>query len=411
MLRFFYQVCLHLYALTSLPRFLWQRKGRSLKSWFALPKVPAKKKFRVWVHAVSVGEAKAAGPLIRRLKGEGYEIVLTSITATGHAEVKRSLPEVDYPLYLPLDLSYVIRPFVRMVDADLFLLCETDYWPTLLQAVKEGGARICVINGKLSARSARRYQRLGPFTRWLLGNVDHFCLQDGVYADRLVSLGISRERMTVTGNLKYESPPKLLEGAALEAFKRELKLSGPVITIGSTHPGEEATLLRSLMGKGKILLVPRHPHRFDEVARYLEGEGIRYGRYTARERLTGEEEVILIDAMGVLSPCYQLSALSVVGGSFVPGIGGHNILEPLWCGSPCLFGPHMDDQPGMVELVHRYGAALQLGAEELERRAGELLGGGGEALVAAGKKLLEGVQGATKQTFDLLTLEVNQGPR
>lgn len=319
----------------------------------------------IWVHAVSLGETRAVVPLLRELKknGSNPRILLTTVTATGHSEGKRAFPEADYHLYLPFDLPYLIKPLIKKVAPDLVLLVETDFWLHLQQAAKKNGAQVVLVNGKISAHSFRRFSRMPRFSRALFSTIDRFCLQGQIYADRFLQLGIPQEKISLTGNIKLDG---LSGGKELDIA---LEPEDFVVTLGSTHAPEEKILLAAIkplfpkFPHLKILLVPRHPERFEEVRKLLDT------LLSTSER----ERVILVDKMGVLRHCYSLSSLAFVGGTFTSKVGGHNICEPAYYGVPVLYGPYTFSQPDLHDLVQSHKAGLQVTTKELEETLSTLL--------------------------------------
>ena len=257
---------------------------------------------------------------------------------------------------LPVDLPWIIGPFVRRIQPDLFLMSETDYWPFLLRALKKVGCKTAVVSGKLSDRSYSRLRKF-PIAKWLYKNVDHFLLQTDRDMIRFKTLGIPGEKLMVTGNLKLSLTPRPLQDKVVLRKSLALSPEDRVITIGSTHEGEEKAILDRLdMPDMKILVVPRHPERFATVKKVV-------ARYP---------NAILVDKMGVLADCYQISEVAIVGGSFVP-IGGHDVLEPIKCKIPTLFGPHMEKQQSIVEVALASGYGRQTTLSTLSTDIKELL--------------------------------------
>ncbi|HEY5259033.1 MAG TPA: glycosyltransferase N-terminal domain-containing protein, partial [Rhabdochlamydiaceae bacterium] len=320
-----------LLILFGIPWLLWQYAFRgkyrsSLKERLGLVLPPAFSKKVIWIHTVSMGETRAAATLYQALR-KAYPdtpFVVSTTTETGQAEAKRSLPNADAYFYLPIDISWVVAKLVRRLQPSVLILVEGDIWPNLLKAVKKQGVKLFLVNGKISEKSTKRFGYFPNFTKRLFSLFDILCVQTKTYKDRFVQIGAPAEKSFVTGNLKYDAKFPELTTSALADWKRALKIEPQdrVITLGSTHDPEEEQLTKALadIPNLKILLVPRHPERFEALAK-------RYpATYSKREQLTGEERIILIDAMGVLPTCYQLSELAIVGGSFVDHIGGHNIL-------------------------------------------------------------------------------------
>lgn len=311
----------------------------------------------IWLHAVSVGEVKALSTLIPHIVKSYPEafIFVTTVTETGFEQAKRSISEAYAIHYLPLDFSWIIRSFVRQIRPTLLVLVEGDYWYNLLREAKKLKSSIIVVNGKMSEKSLKRYLFLKSFSRSLFSHVDHFCLQGESYLERFLKLGISPKKLTITGNLKFDLVSPKTE--MLSDLRDTLKLSPDdwVLTIGSTHEGEETLLLKELASlktafpKLRILLAPRHPERFARV----------------KEIVARYPHVTLIDQIGVLAQCYRLSNLAIVGGSFIPGIGGHDIFEPINMGIPVLFGPFMDKQVDLAHLISDAEAGKMVSIEEL----------------------------------------------
>ncbi|MDX8431802.1 MAG: glycosyltransferase N-terminal domain-containing protein [Candidatus Algichlamydia australiensis] len=340
---------------------------------FQIPKFERKKnKNLFWIHAVSVGETKAATPFAIALKKRDpkAQIVISCGTKTGLAEAKKSLPELDAHFRLPLDATWLMKPLVKLFNPNHFFLVETDLWPNLLYFLKKNGTTCSLINAKMSDKSYRRYKLFPIFARSQMGYFDHICLQSESY--RKCFAPYFSGELLVTGNLKWDA-------LAIKTFPKEKEFT---ITLGSTHPGEERLLLEALKDfPAKIYVVPRHPQRFSEV----------------RKLVKNYPKALLVDQMGVLCDYYAKSQIAIVGGSFLPGIGGHNIFEPLAYGTPVIFGPHMSGQEEMARLAKKSGAGRQCEAEELVMEIKKLEGKG-----EAGQTLLRSLQGPTKKTLSLV---------
>lgn len=386
---FFYTVFLHIFALFALPRmaYLAWRRGKYRES-FAFrfgrrfPKIEKGGRSLIWIHAVSFGEVKAVAALAKRLKcvPNAPLLLISTLTETGYREAKRALPEADYHVYLPFDLPYIVGPIVARVAPDLVLLCETDFWWNFLRKAKACGARLFLVNGKLSERSFRRWRgvtRIFPScAKRLFSLFEKLCLQGPTYAERFRALGV--ENFEITGNLKLESnDPWMTPEEASEWRKRlGIGVQEQVLTIGSTHSGEEemmVPILRALWDRFphlKVVLAPRHPERFHEVAEFLERRGIEVSRFSREEH---GARLVLLDVLGMLRRTYQISDVAIVGGSFVSHIGGHNILEPSYYGVPVICGPHMWGQVDFLDLLLTAGAGFQVREEELFLLLEELL--------------------------------------
>ena len=295
-------------------------------------------------------------PIYERLRQKypNGAFFFSSTTKTGHLEAKRSLPNADDYFFLPLDFSWVMHKLILRLKPDLLLLSEGDFWLNLISEVKNRGGKVVLLNGKISSRSATRFAKIPRFSKRLFGKIDCLCIQNTEYATRFQSLYVPPEKITITGNLKLSIPTKKISGVEKQKWLTHFNLdpSDRIITIGSTHEGEEELLLPHIKD-AKILLVPRHPERFAAVKKFLEKNAYPHVR--------------LVDQMGILNICYQLSDLAIVGGSFIPGIGGHNIFEPIQAGIPVVFGPHMETQKELVQLILRSKAGLQTSIEDLPK--------------------------------------------
>ena len=407
-------------ALLALPRLIYQRfaygKYRDslpLRFAKAYPYIDKAGRKLYWIHAVSVGETKAVAALARLIKERHPEhiLVVSSVTETGHAEAKRSLPFADYHLYLPLDFSWNVRSVLRKIAPDVVILCETDFWYHFLKGCKSLGAKLYVVNGKMSARSAKRLKYLPWFVKRLYGLIDIFCVQAEIYRTRFLDVGVDEEQVVVTGNIKFDAEyPKLLP-SELQRLRAEMGIAhgDPVLVVGSTHDPEEKQLIPVLkkvweyLPNLKVLLVPRHPERFDAVAALLKGQGVPFKRYSIP--LEGNSVAcVLVDAMGVLRQCFQLADLAIIAGSYTDKVGGHNILEPLWYGVPVIFGPHMHSQPELVQLVDQYDAGVEISMEELGSKLIELFDDKAlrQQLGRRGLDLVSNIQGATRRTAEIL---------
>lgn len=330
----------------------------------------------VWVHAVSVGEVLAAKAMLQplRQKFPDLPILLTTVTETGQAQA-RSLPEglVDAVRFYPADFSWVVQRFIEIYKPKVFIPMETELWPNALQMLGESGVKIFVLNGKISEKSGRQYMRVREILHKPLSQITAFCMQTEKDAERIVALTGTKKNVFVTGNCKFDIPYESLSPFRSGELRKQcgIATAEPVIVAGSTHPGEEEIVLnefkRVLEQQPAVLaVVPRHPERFDEAWRIVSASGLPALRLNTRERTMPDEppRVVLIDRMGLLSELYGIATLSLVCGSFVPGIGGHNLLEAAAHSVPVLFGPFADKQPDMVRILTNHGG-FQVAPEKL----------------------------------------------
>lgn len=393
-------IALCLYFLIISPKLLWERfKGKRhpdllQRLGFFLPK-PNKRV--IWIHAVSVGEIKSAKALFKALQSPDIYLFISTTTATGMAEAKRSLPDADFYSYLPLDFTWAVARFVKALNPVHFILVESDFWPNLLKSLKKNGTKISLVSGKMSDRSARRFNRLLFFSKRLFALFDHVCVQNEEYFHRF-SPFTKRSHLHITGNLKLD--------LKAEVIKESLSLPQPVITVSCTHAPEEEIILDALAeGPWTLILAPRHPERFSEVAELLKRKKISFGRFS--EKTTGK--VLLIDAMGKLPICYAQSRLAILGGSFIEHIGGHNLLEPCLYGVPVIFGPFTFKQNEFATRVLKAGAGLQIPYDALQKTV-ELF----FSDFSMEKRMREGAaqvtfqgRGAIEKTLQILGIEKN----
>jgi len=356
----------------------------------------------IWIHAVSLGETKAIAPLYQKLRLENPDayIVISNATETGQQEAQKSLKGADLIFYLPLDAAWIMRKLVRDLHPDLLIFVETDFWYNLIHYTRKRGGKVLLVNGKMSERSFCRWMKVPFLARRFFGMFDYLCVQNEEYRSRFEQLGISPQRLSITGNLKCD-----IEFAKKdpEKLQKMLRAGDFVILLASTHDPEEKLLLKALRGLQipnlKILLAPRHPERFPVVADLLTAEKIPFLLFSKETEEAAN--VILIDAMGTLGICYQLSHFSLVCGSFIPGIGGHNLLEPLFLGSPVIFGPYTENQTEFAARILEAQAGYSVSIEQLPALVTELLVDPRkrQELTDRGADLIEQMRGATERTL------------
>ncbi len=362
--------------------YFFHRIGWGLKS------VREEAKGALWFHAVSLGETKALQPVIPKYREifPHAPVVISSGTETGYSEAKQLFPEA-YHLYLPFE------PFIRSVVKDvlpkLVIFCETDLWLRFI----ESADRAVVISAKMSERSAKRMGRYSFYAKALFRNIDRVLAQNETYKKRFLLAHCPQEKIVVTGNIKVDQNYPVYSAEERRQFLESLEVKRPIVVLGSTHEGEEKMLIEALKEEFQLLVVPRHPHRFNEVAKEIEKMGYSVRRLSED---SAKEGIILVDQMGLLCLCYSVADLAVVAGSFIPGIGGHNILEPCFYGTKLLFGPYMEEQFELRDLVLSAGAGEEVTIDQLlstTRRLLEKKEKNGE-----GQELLERLKGTVERT-------------
>ncbi|HZX36672.1 MAG TPA: 3-deoxy-D-manno-octulosonic acid transferase [Thermodesulfobacteriota bacterium] len=377
----------------------------------------------VWVHAVSVGETKAALPLVKILKERNpfIRVVFSTVTATGNAVAKQEGASfIDALIYFPLDFGWVVRRVVRSVTPSLFVAVEKEFWPNLLMTLDENSVPVIVVNGVLSERSAKGYKKLAFLFGRAFGSISFFCAMTKQDAVRAAALGIKENRIAVSGNLKFDTRPPELSPVAKDSIRKSLGISGsvPVIVAGSTHRGEEDILLaafgrlkKEFLGL-KLVLAPRHPERFDEVEAAVIKKGFSCRRKKKDMGKGPEADVALLDTIGELASVYSISTIAFVGGTLVP-IGGHNLLEPAFFGIPVVYGPHLQNCLQMAEALEAGGASARVSAESVEREFGRLLQD--ESLRAkmgsAGKRVVKSNRGAIEMSCNVMERYLSGAPK
>ncbi|MFA5260729.1 MAG: 3-deoxy-D-manno-octulosonic acid transferase [Candidatus Omnitrophota bacterium] len=366
----------------------------------------------VWVHAVSVGEVQAVSRFIRLLPARipGVKIVLTTVTRTGNQLALSRMGTGCKILYAPLDLSWVVRHYIRRLRPRLYVTAETEIWPNLFMGLARQRVPVVVFNGRVSRKSFARYRVVAGLIRNILEQVTLFCVQTDTDAERLRLLGAPADRVQVLGNVKFD------EASDEEGYSRDCAgydAQDDIWVAGSTHPGEENivlscfTALRKKFPRLKLILAPRHIERALEVCSLVEAFGWRpvlWSRETNRRSLEAEE-VLVVDTIGHLRKLYALATVVFVGKSLVGG-GGQNIIEPAAYGKPVVVGPAMDNFERVVEVFQRSQALVQVcGPEELEE-ALRLLLDNPDRRAAFGRRAREVVlsqRGATEKSLALIS--------
>ena len=377
----------------------------------------------VWLHAVSVGEVNLLAPLLRAIGKErpDWECVVSTTTMTGMALAKKKYPGLSI-FYCPLDFSWAVRAAMRRIRPDLLVLAELELWPNLVRAARQSGARVAVINGRLSEHSFAGYRRIRPLAAALLGQIDLLAVQDDSYAARFRALGANARSVFVTGSMKYD-------GAATErrnpATRRLVALAGfdaedVVLLAGSTQEPEEAVVLdvfRRLQPswpKLRLVVVPRHPDRFETAARLLDASGVAWQRRSELER-TGPNpaaRVLLVDAVGELGAWWGTAQVAFVGGS-LGNRGGQNMIEPAAYGAAVCFGPNTRNfRDIVVAMLAREAAVVVADGDDLARFVRRCLEepAYAAALGQRAQDLVLEQLGATGRTWGLLSALVDKEP-
>jgi 3-deoxy-D-manno-octulosonic-acid transferase len=296
----------------------------------------------LWIHAVSMGEVQAAVPLIQALRTRFQSILVTTMTPTGSQRVREVFGDSVSHVYLPYDLPGAMARFLDRVQPRLLIIMETELWPNLLHACQQRAIPVILANARLSASSAAGYQRIGGLTRKMLTSVTAVAAQTEVDAARFIDLGAPPSNVHVTGSIKFDSR---LPAKKAENLREQWGISRAVWIAASTHEGEEVAVLdafyhlKQTFNDLLLVLVPRHPERFNRVAALCKRRGFVVARRT-EGNVNTQTEIYLGDTMGELPLLYAACDVAFVGGTLVP-IGGHNLLEPAAVSLPVIMGPHV----------------------------------------------------------------------
>ena len=350
----------------------------------------------IWIHAVSVGEIMLLGPFIESLKKyfPASTVVISTTTNPGYEVAVRNFKDQAVIVYSPLDLSFVISRFLKIIRPKIFIVVETEIWPNLIRVMKSRGIPVVVINGRISDRSFKRYLVARPFLKSTLRRVDLFCMQSEPDARRMGSIGAEPEKIKVTGNMKFDIT--IAAGDRPEITKGFLGLGEKDILIvaGSTHRGEEEILLEAYRALSKdfknlkLLIAPRHINRAPEI----------------KKLINNMQGVFLLDTVGRLKYFYSIADIVFIGGSLVPH-GGQNPIEPAYFSKPIIFGPNMFNFKAISEILLKNTAAIEVKDERGLEKAVYLLAGDPKKARAMGffaKKALEENKGATARNVELV---------
>lgn len=347
---------------------LCSRKHRALLQRFSPPvSVPGKERV-VWVHACSVGEVFVAKVLVKALQ-EAYPetgLLLTVNTQSGFELAGKVLPGIPVS-YAPFDLAGAVRRFVGRVQPAVLVILETELWPNLIRETRRAGVPVLIVNGRISPRKYPGYRRyrhvLPPVYSW----INEVGVQEEVYRQRFTALGVPDDRTTITGNLKFDGVTMAVESGRKEAMRAEngFDPADRVLVFGSTRPGDEV-LAASCWDTLKVaypdlllVVAPRHLQRLDEVLAAFANETVVLRSKIGEQGGVGEARILILDTMGELAGMYAIASIAVIGGSFYPGVEGHNPLESAALGVPTVFGPYMGNFPEAATLLCEAGGALR----------------------------------------------------
>ncbi len=434
---FIYSVLLSIAFLILLPRFLFDalRHGKYVAGFRQrLGNVAPSSNSNaplIWIHAVSVGEAQAARPLVRELRTRFPEISLavSTTTRTGQ-ELAQDIFKDDAVniFYFPFDWRWTVRRVLKAIRPTAVVILETELWPAFLRECSDQDIPVAIVNGRLSGQSFRRYKIVRGFTSRVLESVTLAIMQSQADANRLIDLGMEPKKVKVSGSLKFDAGIMPASTSVTDYFNERFGLgAAPMILAASTHAPEERIVLESFkrilknVPEARLVIAPRHPERFNEVASLIETSGLRFSRRSKTpSAVNATSNVVLLDSIGELQSVYSLATVVFVGGS-IARTGGHNILEPAAVGACVVTGGYTHNFHAIVETFSKAGALVQLSPmpeadarEELTTVLVDLLANPARRAEIGGRaqKLVNENRGATQRTVDWLEplLSPSRGP-
>jgi len=420
-----YELIFIIFAIAYLPYLLVKRKlHRGLFQ--RLGFLPSQLKIGrpIWIHAVSVGEARVAESLVKSLR-EIYpekNFAISTITLTGNRIVRNFQKEGDFVFYLPLDLSFITRKVIRRLKPGLCIIAETEIWPNLITNLFKMNVPIILINARISDRSFLGYRIIKPLIKPILNKINLFCVQSPTDAQRLLDLGVESKKIEITGNMKFDLKDYIdFEKDYTDyRLKLGLKYEERLFVAGSTHPGEEEIMLntyKKLLSEFpnlRLLFAPRHPERAAQIESLVNKFGftpIKISKLSLSAIRYPLSAIFILDTIGQLMNYYAIADIVFVGGSLIKK-GGHNILEPAYFSKPILFGPYMFNFRDISDLFLRANAGIMVSnALELLEKMRFLLRNSSE-LKNFGKRAKQLVlenQGATKRNVKKISLFISHG--
>jgi 3-deoxy-D-manno-octulosonic-acid transferase len=418
---FFYSILLVIALAVLLPRFIYDAlmKGKYAANFRArlggIPDFDSKAKKVVWLHCVSVGETQAARPLVDELlkKIPDIALVISTTTITGQKVAQDVFgKDAAAVFYFPLDFAWTIRRALNRVNPSLVLIMETELWPRFLHECDRRKIPVAIVNGRLSKKSMRGYRLIKPFIKRVVGNLSLALMQSETDAKRMHSLGVQREKIFVTGNIKYDAQEDESEQILTEKFRVRFGFNEerPLIVAASTHAKEESFLIEALAklsNNPRLLIAPRHPERFNEVADIIASTKFSWTRRTNAQNESDKTcDIVLLDSIGELRAVYPLARIVFVGGSLIRK-GGHNVLEPAAAGVCVVTGKHTANFAAIVKDFMAANALVQLSnvnESDLAMTLQKLLSDSEtrSSLAKNAKDVFEKNRGATKRTIEKL---------
>ena len=366
-MKLLYNLFFILFSILYLPYLIIKGKGHRdfFQKFGFLPKSITSIERPVWIHAVSVGEAVLAAKLAQAIKEKTRDIpvIVSTTTSTGNDMIRKvGKGCVDEVFYYPLDLSFVVKKIVRLIGPRVYVMVETELWPNLLEELDAKNVPVILVNGRISDSSFKNYRRIKFITRRILKCIRTFCMQSDVDAERIQSLGADERRITVTGNIKFDTPVLDPKNNGLDKRGLGFAEEDRVLVAGSTHYPEETAIidiyknLRKEVPNLKLVLAPRHIERIDAIKVYLDKNGLLFNKFT---EISGEKDILLVDTIGHLKDIYSIADVVFIGGSIAKK-GGQNPIEAASWGKVTVFGPNMHNFREITDILLRGNAAIKV---------------------------------------------------
>ena len=363
----------------------------------------------IWFHAVSVGEVLAVMGLIKKIKISfpQYQIVVSTVTQTGYKLAQSQLAKNDVVIYAPLDISFIVRWYIKVIDPKIYISAETEIWPNLFTALADQKIPIVQVNGRLSEKSFKNYQRIKFLLKNVLNDVTAFCMQTPADAERIIPLGVDPQKVLVIGNMKFDDLEHSMGSVKVLSYKPQ----DLVWIAGSTHPGEEKIVLEVFKSLQKefpalhLVIAPRHVGRTSEIVNLIQSEGLNPVKFSEIKSGMESDSIVVVDTIGHLRELYRLATVVFVGKSLI-GQGGQNIIEPAFFAKPIVVGPHMQNFKNILNLFQEAQAIVQIkDPQELVVEMRRLLQDPQyrKKLGESAKSVVVKNQGATEKTFQIIS--------
>lgn len=407
-----YNIIFFIFAIFSIPFLLLKRKWhKGMKSRFGYLDQEVVDEIQdskvIWIHAVSVGEVLAVSNLVDRLKKKfsDHTIVFSTVTKTGFQVAKETLNDVVV-IFAPLDFSWVVKKYIRIIKPVLYVAMETEVWPNLYSALKRNGVPIFLVNGRISDDSFKGYQKIRFLTKGVFGKIDCMCMQSEEDKERIINLGAKEARVHVLGNLKFDGIS--LNGKSSKLLK---KASSPVWVAGSTHPGEEEIVFltyQKLLSNFKdlrLILAPRHIERAEDIYLSAKALGFNVKKYSEQVDIQKANfQILIVDEVGHLRHLYESADVVFIGKTFKVG-GGQNMIEPASLGKTTIVGPLTYNFKDVVKILLKGKAIIQIiNEQDLYSEIKKLLNDPDESqhMGQRAQILIQKYKGATLKTANLI---------